>query len=322
MDTRDTSRTLPFRLVYHQDYDLDLGAHIFPSHKYRLIRERLLATGFAAPADFVAPEPAADQKLLLVHDSEWIHGLKNGTLSFHQIRQLEIPYSRKMVRANLLTAGGTMLAAQLALDDGIGFNIGGGFHHAFREHGEGFCAINDLAVAARSLLVDGKIHKVLFVDCDVHQGNGNATLFAADTSVFTISIHQHNNYPAEKPSSTVDIDLPDGVGDEEYLERLTDPLLAALTRFRPDLVIYLAGADPYLHDQLGGLSLTIEGLKRRDRLVMGTALKHRVPVAVTLAGGYASQLEDTVTIHCNTARVAKECLWESGWLKTTQIAAD
>jgi len=312
MDTPATKRTLPFRLVYHPDYDLNFGAHIFPSQKYRLIREQLLATGVAAPGDFVQPEPATDEDVLQVHDREWLRGLKDGSLSYQQIRQLEIPYSRRMVSAFLLAAGGTTLAARLALEEGVGFNIGGGFHHAFRDHGEGFCAINDLAVAARSLLSRGRVRKVLVVDCDVHQGNGTAALFATATDVFTISIHQYNNYPAEKPPSTVDIHLPDGAGDEEYLSRLQEAVRPALARFQPDLVLYVAGADPYVDDQLGGLALTMEGLKQRDRLVIGTALKHRAPVAVTVAGGYAAHLQDTISIHCNTVQAAKECLLECG----------
>ena len=320
MDTPATNRALPFRLIYHDGYDLNFGAHVFPSHKFRLVRERLLATGFATEEDFIEPAPASDSDLRLVHDADWIRRLRNGTISFHDVRLMEVPYSRKMVEAYILAAGGTTLAGETALDDGIGFNVGGGFHHAFRRHGEGFCAINDIAVAVRSLQLRGAIKKALVVDCDVHQGNGTATIFASDDDVFTLSIHQLHNYPAEKPPSTVDIHLEDGVGDEEYLKRLSGPLEAAVTGFSPDLLVYVAGADPYCEDQLGGLSLTLEGLRERDRLVFETALRRRVPVAVTLAGGYAFRFDDTVAIHANTAIAARDCLTEIGWRRAAAPA--
>jgi acetoin utilization deacetylase AcuC-like enzyme len=184
--------------------------------------------------------------------------------------QLEVPYSRELVEAFWLAAGGSMLAARLALEQGIGFNIGGGFHHAFAGHGEGFCAINDIAVAIRAMQREGRIQRAMVVDCDVHHGNGTAGIFAGDASVFTLSIHQFNNYPSEKPPSSLDIHLPDGVGDEEYLHRLGNGYRAAMTMFHPELLIYVAGADPYCEDQLGGLSLSLEGLRERDRLVIWT----------------------------------------------------
>jgi acetoin utilization deacetylase AcuC-like enzyme len=298
---------LPFKLVYHDGYDLNLGAHVFPSKKYRLIRDRLLSDGFAAPEDFVVPEPATDEDLLRVHQRGWITRLKNGTLDYLELMKLEIPYSHQMVEAFWLAAGGTTLAARLALQSGIGFNIGGGFHHAFPGHGEGFCAIHDVAVAIRKLQSEGRIQRAMVVDCDVHDGNGTAAIFAGDPSVFTLSIHQLNNYPSIKPASTVDIDLEDGVGDDQYLVRLGEGLRKATSEFRPELVMYVAGADPYREDQLGGLSLTIDGLKARDRLVFDTSRECGAAVAVTLAGGYAVKVEDTVTIHANTAKVAAEC---------------
>ncbi len=303
---------LPFRLVYHDGYELSLGDHVFPSEKYRLVKERLLAEGVAAPDDFVAPWFAEDDDLALVHDRGWIRRLRTGTLTFDEIRRLEIPYSRQVVRAFRLAAGGTILAGRLALRDGIGFNVGGGFHHAFADHGEGFCAINDIAVAVRRLQRAGRVERVMIVDCDVHQGNGTATIFAGDRKVFTFSIQQENNYPLEKPPSDLDVNLPDQVGDEEYLQQLRTHYLPALNRFRPNLVLYLAGADPYYQDQLGGLALTMGGLRQRDRLVMESALSAGAPVAVTLAGGYAFRVEDTVTIHCNTVHAAAESLLAAG----------
>jgi acetoin utilization deacetylase AcuC-like enzyme len=303
---------LPFKLVYHPGYDLNLGDHVFPSQKFQLVYERLRSERFAGGEDFVEPEPAPEEDLLLVHNREWVERLRNGTLSFYDILKLEVPYSRQMVRAFWLAAGGTTLAARLALRDGCGYNIGGGFHHAFPSHGEGFCAIHDVAVAIRRLQREGLIERAMVVDCDVHQGNGTAAIFAGDSKVFTFSIHQFNNYP-EKPPSDIDINLEDEAGDEEYLERLRQAFAPALAGFQPQLLMYVAGADPYYQDQLGGLALTLEGLKARDRLVIGTALLNRVPVAITLAGGYAVDVSDTVTIHVNTARAAKEVLERVGW---------
>jgi acetoin utilization deacetylase AcuC-like enzyme len=299
---------LPFKLVYHDGYDLNLGSHVFPSQKYRLIRDRLLVDGFAEPDDFVEPEPAPDEDLMLVHDRGWVQRLKNGTLDYLELMKLEIPYSQKMVEGFWLAAGGTTLAARMALQDGVGFNIGGGFHHAFPRHGEGFCAINDVAVAIRKMQHEKRIERAMVVDCDVHDGNGTAGIFAGDPTVFTLSIHQWNNYPSIKPPSNLDIDLDDGVCDEEYLEKLGAACRKGMSEFRPQLIAYVAGADPYREDQLGGLSLTIDGLKRRDRLVFDLAREHGAPVVVTLAGGYAVRVEDTVTIHCNTAKAAAEAL--------------
>ncbi len=304
---------LPFPLVYSERYDLHLGDHVFPSKKYKWLRDRLLRTQFAAPENFVEPEPASDEDILLVHEAQWVDKLRNGTLTYQDILTLEIPYSQETVEAFWLAAGGTLMAARQALAGGVGFNIGGGFHHAFPGHGEGFCAVNDMAVAIRRLQKDGAIRRAMVVDCDVHHGNGTATIFTGDPSVFTLSIHQFNNYPAEKPPSSLDINLADGIGDAEYLHRLGNGYRAALSLFKPDLVVYVAGADPYLEDQLGGLSLTFDGLMERDRLVIWTALTHHVPVAIVLAGGYALNVEDTITIHANTAAVARDVLAKVPW---------
>lgn len=286
------------KLIYHDGYDLNLGAHVFPSQKYRLIRDRLATDGY----DFLAPEPAADEDLLLVHGRGWVTRLKQGTLHEGELMRLEIPWSQRMADAFCLAAGGTTLAARCALRDGSAFNIGGGFHHAFPNHGEGFCAIHDVAVAIRKLQQEKLIERALVVDVDVHQGNGTAAIFANDDSVFTLSIHQLNNYPQFKPPSDIDVNLEDGVGDEEYLLLLDQAVEKALGRFDPQLLMYVAGADPYKEDQLGGLALTIDGLMERDRLVFGIARHREIPVCVTLAGGYARRVEDTVTIQSNTAR--------------------
>jgi acetoin utilization deacetylase AcuC-like enzyme len=330
---------LPFKLIYSDGYYLPIGAHVFPAEKYKLVHDRLLASGAAEPSDFVAPSPASDQDILLVHTPSYVEKLKTGTLSPREQMQLEIPYSEELVRAFWLAAGGSILAAEHALRDGAAISIGGGFHHAFPDLGEGFCMINDVAVAIRRLQCDGKIRHAMTVDCDVHQGNGTAAIFAGTRTgrdplpsdaatlpasmlnvntrtahagdVFTISLHQENNYPPVKPPSSIDIDLPDGMGDDEYLAWLDNALSSGLRQFTPDLICYIAGADPYREDQLGGLSLTIDGLKKRDELVFRVAKARGIPVMVTFAGGYARSVQDTVTIHCNTVVAAKEVIASS-----------
>ena len=333
---------LPFKLVYSDDYYLPIGSHVFPSEKYKCIHDRLLASGIAEPSDFVAPPLATDEDILLVHTPRYVEKLKTGTLSAMEELELEVPYSPELVRAFWLAAGGSVLAADHALADGVGISIGGGFHHAHPGHGEGFCMINDVAVAIRRMQRDDRIRTAMTVDCDVHQGNGTAVIFSGPgvpndqrpttlasvlnpvhhtgrpappgmrppsvhaEDVFTISLHQQNNYPVFKPPSSLDLNLPDGLGDGEYLAALGDALSLGLAKFRPELICYLAGADPYCEDQLGGLSLTIDGLKQRDALVFQIAKAERIPVMVTLAGGYALKLEDTITIHCNTVVAAKE----------------
>jgi acetoin utilization deacetylase AcuC-like enzyme len=336
---------LPFKLVYSDDYYLPIGSHVFPSEKYKCTHDRLLASGMAAPSDFVTPRPATDQDVLLVHTPQYVHKLKTGTLTALEELELEVPYSPELVRAFWLAAGGSVLAAGHALDDGVAISLGGGFHHAFPDHGEGFCMIHDVAIAIRCMQRDGKIRTAMTVDCDVHQGNGTAVIFAGPRvprepppptlasvldstdhiahsapherprsahagDVFTISLHQQNNYPVFKPPSSLDLNLPDGMGDAEYLACVGDALSLGLSMFKPELICYLAGADPYREDQLGGLSLTIEGLKERDALVFRAAKTEGIPVMVTLAGGYALNVEDTITIHCNTVVAAKEVFGE------------
>jgi acetoin utilization deacetylase AcuC-like enzyme len=296
---------LPFKLVYHDRYDLKLGAHVFPSQKYRLVHDKLIADQVAAPDDFLAPQPASDADILRVHSQDYVYKLKNGSLSAAEILRMEIPYSKELVEACWLAAGGSILAGQRALADGWSASIGGGFHHAYADHGEGFCVIHDVAVAIRRLQFDRAIETAMVVDTDVHQGNGTASIFGGDSDVFTLSIHQENNYPYPKPPSTVDIDLPDGIGDEEYLSILEKHLRAAFHDFKAQILFYIAGADPYREDQLGGLALTMEGLARRDALVFDYARRHGVPVAITLAGGYARNVGDTVKIHANTILAAR-----------------
>lgn len=297
---------LPFKVVYHDKYDLNLGPHVFPSQKFRLIAEALIAEKIAERDDFVRPEPASDEDMLRVHTPQWVRKLKTGTLTASEVMLLEIPYSEELVEAVWLAAGGSILAAQCALRDGFGANLGGGFHHAYPDHGEGFCAIHDVAVAIRRLQADGAIRKAMVVDTDVHHGNGTAAIFLADPSVFTISIHQENNYPAHKPPSNIDLHMMDRADDNEYLGTLMPAVEKSLDEFRPELLFYVGGADPFCEDQLGGLSLSKKGLKERDRRVFEEARKRGVAVASALAGGYAQRVEDTVRIHVNTILAARE----------------
>jgi len=323
---------LPFKLIYSDEYYLPIGQHVFPAEKYSRVHRHLIETGVADPSDFLTPQPASDQDILLVHTPAYVNKLKTGTLSAREELQLEVPYSPELVRAFWLAAGGSILATERALKDGVAINIGGGFHHAFPDHGEGFCMIHDVAVAIRRMQRDSKIHTAMTVDCDVHHGNGTAAIFAGTSTVseplpstgpaiaghrplmrgthagdvFTISLHQENNYPAWKPPSSIDVDLPDGITDDDYLAWLDNALSSGLRQFQPDLICYIAGADPYCEDQLGGLGLSIEGLKRRDELVFRVAKTRHIPVMVSYAGGYARRVEDTVAIHCNTVIAAGE----------------
>jgi acetoin utilization deacetylase AcuC-like enzyme len=294
------------KVVYSDQYDLNLGDHVFPSTKYRLIKERLLQENLISPDEIVEPTPATDDDVALVHNRDYIWRLKTAKLSHVEMLRLEVPYSPELVKAVWLSAGGSILAGRLALEEGVGVNIGGGFHHAFPDHGEGFCVIHDVAVAIRRLQKDNLIQRAMTVDCDVHQGNGTAAIFGSDESVYTVSIHQENNYPYPKPPSNLDVNLHNGVQDTEYLTVLEDSLDKALAEFDPQVVFYLAGADPYREDQLGGLKLSLQGLEHRDRILFEKARAKDIPVVVTFAGGYARHVADTVRIHCTTIKVAME----------------
>jgi acetoin utilization deacetylase AcuC-like enzyme len=297
---------LPFKLVYHPRYDLDLGPHVFPSQKFKMVRDTLLEEHVADDSDFLEPEPAADEDVLRVHTPAWVRKLQTDSLTLSERMKLEIPYSQATVEAFWLAAGGSTLAGRRAVADGFSANLGGGFHHAYPGHGEGFCMIHDVAIGIRALQAGRVIQTAMVVDTDVHHGNGTAAIFANDPSVFTLSIHQENNYPVPKPPSNEDIGLEDGTRDAEYLDALEEGLLRALKQMTPDLIFYVGGADPYREDQLGGLALTLEGLQRRDRLVFEHARKRGIPVASTMAGGYARDVADTVRIHVNTILAARE----------------
>ena len=294
------------RVFYTPRYYADIGAgHVFPIRKFELVRDRLLAEGTLCPADLVEPQPAPLADVLLVHTADYVTRLRAGALSEREVRRLGLPWSKALVRRSFLAAGGTIEAARWALGGaGVGSNLAGGTHHAFPDHGEGFCVLNDVAIAIRALRRDRLLVRAAVVDCDVHQGNGTATIFAADADVFTFSMHGAKNYPLFKAASSLDIELPDGTGDEEYL----DILRASLPRIfahRPDLVFYLGGADPYAGDKLGRLALTRAGLRARDELVLSACRAHDVPVATVMSGGYAADINDTVEIHCNTIRAVR-----------------
>jgi acetoin utilization deacetylase AcuC-like enzyme len=298
-------KRFPFKLVYSNEYWMfDTGKHVFPLQKYRLVYENLLAMG-AGRNDFLRPRPAPDEDVLLVHTARYLNHLKAGTLKPDEIRTLELRFSPELVRFALLSVGGTVLAAQRALESGMAFHIGGGFHHAFRDHGEGFCVLNDVAVAAEKMLEEKRARRVMIVDCDLHQGNGTAAIFAGRDDVFTFSIHQMDIYPSDKPRGTLDVGLWSGESEAKYLAELQAHIPRIYREFGPDLVIYLAGADPYEKDQLGSLRLTKRGLRERDRVVIGHARRLHIPVAAVLAGGYARDIGDTVAIHLNTIRVAR-----------------
>ena len=298
-------KRFPFQFVYSNEYWMvETGKHVFPLQKYRLVYENLLAMG-AKKENFLRPRPAPDEDVLLVHTARYLERVKTGTLSHAELRALEIRYSPELVRFALLSVGGTVLAARKAIECGLAVHLGGGFHHAFPDHGEGFCLLNDVAVAARKMIEEKLARKVMVVDCDLHQGNGTAAALAGRKDIFTLSIHQMDIYPTEKPLSTVDVGLWAGDGDAKYLAELGAYIPRIYNEFRPDLVFYLAGADPYEKDQLGGLSLTKAGLKERDKVVIENARRLKIPVAVVLAGGYAAEIMDTVDIHLNTVRIAQ-----------------
>lgn len=295
-------------VVWDPAYEVDIGPHVFPTRKYRLVKERLLHDGVIREEDLCRPEPVSDDDVGLVHTPAYVRSIVQDTLSARERAVLEVPFSEALRRAMWLCAGGTRLVGQLAMESGVAVHLGGGFHHAFADHGEGFCLINDVAVATALLRRSGVAKRILVVDLDVHHGNGTAAIFATDPEVFTFSMHQTANYPAIKPPGDLDIGLADGTGDEAYLTALGTALDGIGREPAFDLAFYLAGADPYRHDQLGGLALTIGGLQRRDQMVLTWCRARGLPVAVTLAGGYAVNPEDTVAIHCNTVRVAAAVL--------------
>ena len=297
---------VPVYALYTDHYVIDLPAtHGFPIQKYRLIRERLLAEGILAPGELVAPTPAVPQDIWLVHTREYWDRFRNGTLAPEALRRIGLPWSQALVQRSCAAAQGTISAARIAIREAIGINLAGGTHHAFPDHGEGYCVLNDIAIAIRVLQRDAWMQRVAIIDCDVHQGNGTAAIFADEPDVFSFSIHGANNYPLRKVPGRLDIALPDGTGDEEYLHLLQPAVSRILAEFRPGLIFYLAGADPHEGDRLGRLRLTHEGLRWRDEFVLRACRDAGVPVAIALGGGYGRNLDDTVEAHCGTVRAAR-----------------
>lgn len=294
--------------IYYSDHvilPLPEG-HRFPISKYGLLRERVLNAGFVPPQDLVVSPPASDEEILRVHTAEYWNKVVSGTLSEKEIRRIGFPWSPGMVERTRRSVGGTIGACRAALADGLAANLAGGTHHAYADHGEGFCVLNDVAVAARAMQAEKRAGRVVIIDCDVHQGNGTASIFAGDESVYTFSIHGAKNFPFHKEPSDLDIALPDGCGDAEFLEELKRGLEISIDESHAELAIYIAGADPYQSDKLGRLALTQAGLLARDQMVFEYCQDAGLPVAVVMGGGYAHNIEDTVEIQFQTVRLAVE----------------
>lgn len=295
---------MPLSVWSSARYTFPLPAgHRFPVEKYAMLRERVVAEGIVEPERVLDPAAASDEMLRLVHTADYVDRFVAGALSAAEVRRLGFPWSPALVERSRRAVGGTVAAARHALAHGTGMNLAGGTHHAFADHGEGFCVFNDVAVAIRTLQAEGAISRAAVLDLDVHQGNGTHAIFGGDADVFTFSIHGGRNYPFEKVAGTLDVHLDDGTDDAQYLRVLEEALPGVLHAARPDLVFYLAGADPHEGDRLGRMKLTFEGLERRDAMVMQACREVGLPVAVMIAGGYGHRIEDTVKVHLSTARI-------------------
>jgi acetoin utilization deacetylase AcuC-like enzyme len=294
------------QVFYTPRYYAEIGdGHVFPIRKFQLVRDRLLADGSLHPDEISEPHPATVEQVRLVHTEDYVTRLCNGQLTTKELRRLGLPWSESLVRRSFYATGGTIAAARTALVDGYASNLAGGTHHSFPDRGEGFCVFNDVAVAIRVLRQEGSIGRAAIIDCDVHQGNGTATIFAGDKETFTFSVHGANNYPLFKASSSLDVELPDGTGDREYLDCLHSHFPAVFAS-DPEIVFYLAGADPYAGDKLGRLGLTIDGLRQRDECVVRECYEREVPVVTVMSGGYGKDINETIEIHCNTIRMVKD----------------
>ena len=294
------------QVFYTPRYYADIGdGHVFPIRKFELVRDKLLAEGTLDPGELIEPSPATIEDVLLVHSEDYVSRLCSGNLTPKELRRLGLPWSESLVRRSFYATGGTLAAARTALAESYSSNLAGGTHHSFADRGEGFCVLNDVAVAIRALRARHLIRRAAIVDCDVHQGNGTATIFAGDEHTFTFSIHGANNYPLFKARSSLDVELPDGTSDDAYLDSLSKHLPAVFAG-DPDIVFYLAGADPYAGDKLGRLALSIDGLRQRDLYVLRECLERELPVVTVMSGGYGKDINDTIEIHCNTIRMVKE----------------
>ena len=295
------------KIFYTDTFPIPLPEnHSFPKGKYDLLRRRIMDSRIAQAVDLQIPRPATYEEILRVHDPLYIHRLQNGELSAKEVRRVGLPWSPEIVRRARYSAGATVEACRAALAAGIAVNLGGGTHHAFSDHGQGYCWLNDSVIAARAMQSEGLAGKIWIIDCDVHQGNGTAAIVKNDPTIFTFSIHGKNNFPYHKETSDLDIELADGTNDAAYLNAIEKGLAASRQNFKADLAIYLAGADPYKDDRFGRLAISKEGLAQRDRLVLRHLYKSGLPMAVTMAGGYARHVQDTVDIHFQTVLAALE----------------
>lgn len=304
-----------YRLFYSPYYYADIGeGHVFPIRKFELVRDKLIAEGTLTSGEIVEPQPASVEDVRLVHTEDYVVRLIEGALTAKEIRKLGLPWSKSLVRRSFLATSGTISAAKHALDSGIASNLAGGTHHAYPDRGEGFCVLNDVAVAVRVLQQDKLAERFLIIDCDVHQGNGTAFIFRNEPRVFTFSMHGAKNYPLFKEISNLDIELPDKTADREYLETLEEAL-PRIFLHNPDIIFYLGGADPFEKDKLGRLNLTMDGLKKRDEMVLAFAKDRHTPIVTTMSGGYALDINDTVEIHANTIRAVKEVFFSGNFYK-------
>lgn len=278
--------------------------HRFPMAKYRLLRDLVLAEEIVAPENLIAAEPATEADLLRAHDAGYLEKVLSGTLTAKEQRRIGFPWSPELRRRSLRTVGATIGACRAALEEGVAVNLAGGTHHAYRDHGEGYCVFNDSAVAARAMQAEGRVRRVVVIDCDVHQGNGTAAILAGDPTVFTFSVHGAKNFPFHKEKSDLDLELPDGTTDDLYLSMVEEGTRRALALSCADLAIYLAGADPYEKDRLGRMAVSIQGLAERDRIVLDLCAEAGLPVAIAMAGGYALDVNEIVAIHLQTVRTA------------------
>ncbi len=300
-----------YRIFYSPYYYAEIGEnHVFPIKKFELVRDKLLAEGTLRENEIIEPQPAKIEDLLLVHTEDYITHLRAGTLDKKEVRRLGLPWSESLVRRTFLAVSGTINASLHALETGIASNLAGGTHHSFPDRGEGFCVLNDVAVAIRVLQRENLASRFLIIDCDVHQGNGTAFIFQNEEEIFTFSMHGEKNYPLFKEKSNLDIELRDGTSDAEYLETLSEAL-PRIFMHDPDIVFYLGGADPFEKDKLGRLKLTMEGLMKRDEMVLEFAKQREVPIVTVMSGGYAKDINDTVEIHSNTIRAVKKVFGQS-----------
>ena len=301
----NSTQTMSLKCFFTDRFMLSLPpAHRFPMPKYSRLRERVVDEGIIRPEDLFVPDAATDEQILRAHDADYLEKVKTGTLTAKEIRRIGFPWTPQMVERSRRSSGATIAACRTALVEGFAVNLAGGTHHAFRDHGEGYCVFNDSAIASRAMQAEGRVRRMVILDCDVHQGNGTAAILKDDPTIFTFSIHGEKNFPYHKEQSDLDVELLDGTGDQVYLDILEEGIQRALAMSHADLAIYLAGADPYEKDRLGRLKLTKDGLRQRDELVLGLCKARGLPVAITMAGGYARDVEDIADIHLATVKVA------------------